>query len=261
MTDPAARPDPRKAIVEALMRLAAVQSFEDIRITDVCREAGVTLAQFREFFPSKGAVLGGFSRMIDLETLKRATGDLAGEGAKDRLFDVLMGRLDAMAPYKAGVQGVVVWARRDPAAALALNGVLVNSMRFMMEAADLDHDGLHGAMKLQGLVALWSGVLDVWFGDDDPGLARTMAELDKKLERGGKVAARLDDLHRFSAPFRTFLGAVMTPKSRTRPPRAADEDFSSSPDQNTRDDDAPAERPARMRGGWPNEGEVSSKFA
>lgn len=253
------KPDPRKAVVEALMRLAAAQPFEEIRISDICRDAGVTLAQFREFFPSKGAVLGGFSRMIDLETLRRATGDLAGEGAKDRLFDVLMSRLDAMAPYKEGLKGVVEWARRDPAAAFALNGVLINSMRFMMEAADLDHDGLHGALKLQGLVAVWSGVLDVWFEDDDPGLARTMAELDRKLERGGRVAARLDDLHRFGAPLRTLLGAILTPRARTRAPRSRDEDDAGAlaPQDDAQQDDAPP----RMRGGWPDEDERRTNFA
>ncbi|MBK9082362.1 MAG: TetR/AcrR family transcriptional regulator [Rhizobiales bacterium] len=243
---PAARPDPRKAIVEALLRLAAVQPFEDIRISDVAKEAGVGLADFRDAFPSKGAVLAGFSRMIDRAVLEGNSDDLAGETGKDRLFDALMRRLDAMAPYKAGLQGVTEWARRDPSAAFALNGVLVNSMRFMMETAGLDHEGLAGSMKLQGLVLVWTRVLDVWFADDDPGLAGTMAALDRELERGGGFARRLDDLHRLAAPLRTFAAALCDTRRRMAGRRA---------DEAAREPDLEAEPAPRMRGGWPRDDE------
>ena len=47
------------------MGLAAERSWDEISLADVADRAGVTLAQFRDFFPSKGAVLGGFSRRID----------------------------------------------------------------------------------------------------------------------------------------------------------------------------------------------------
>ncbi|MBL8589841.1 MAG: TetR/AcrR family transcriptional regulator [Methylobacteriaceae bacterium] len=240
----APKPDPRKAIVEALMRLAAIQPFEEIRIVDIAREAGVSLADFRDAFPSKGAVLAGFSRLIDRAVLEGQSDDLAAEGGKDRLFDVLMRRLDAMTPYKAGLQGVTEWARRDPAAALALNGVLVNSMRFMLEAADLDHEGLAGALKLQGLVIGWTRVLDVWFEDDEPDLSRTMAALDRMLTRGGGVAARLDDLHRLSAPLRTFAAALCDRRARSARRESAREQTQA---------EEPA--PRRMRGGWPRDDE------
>lgn len=271
----APRPDPRKAIVEATMRLAAEEPFEDIRITAICREAGVTLAQFRDAFPSKGAVLGALSREIDRAVLTRAKDDLAGEGAKDRLFDVLMARLDAMAPYKAGLKGVSEWARRDPSAAWNLNTMLLNSMRFMMEAADLDHDGMHGAMKLQGLVGLWTRVLTVWFDDDDPGLAKTMAELDRLLDRGGAVAARLDDVHRLTSPLRNFAAALFATGCRSRAgARRAEEDARderrrdlederdavSDVDPPQRDTEKPKPKPKRMRGGWPDE-EPTTGFA
>ena len=52
--------DPRGIIVDALMTLAGERRFEDISIREICQEAGLTLADFRDFFPSKGAVLAGF---------------------------------------------------------------------------------------------------------------------------------------------------------------------------------------------------------
>lgn len=202
--------DPKKRIVEALMELAAERPWEEIAISDVANRAHLSLSEFRDAFPSKGAVLAGFSRMIDKKVLEATTADLAAESPRDRLFDVLMRRLDAMAPYKEGLRGVAEWARRDPASALALNGVALNSMRFMMEAAGLDSEGPLGNFKLQGLVIAWTRVLDTWFQDDDPMMDRTMAALDEQLARGGRIVARLDDMWRLTAPLRTFGAAMMS---------------------------------------------------
>jgi len=201
--------DPRARIVEALMALAADRRWEDITISDVAERAGVSLSQFRDCFPSKGAALAGFARMIDKQVLDGMTSDLAQESPRDRLFDVLMRRLDAMAPYKGGVRAIAEWARRDPVSALPINGVALNSMRFMLEAAGLDSEGPLGAVKLQGLVLAWGRVLDAWLEDDEPGLDRTMAVLDAELARGGRILARLDDAWRIAGPLRAFGHAVM----------------------------------------------------
>ena len=115
------RADPRARIIDALMRLAAERAFEDIAIRDICAAAGVTLADFRDAFPSKGAVLGGFSKRIDRAVLSHGAAELASEAPRERLFDVLMRRLDAMAPYRGGLREIAAWLRRDPTAALALN--------------------------------------------------------------------------------------------------------------------------------------------
>lgn len=200
--------DSRGKIVEALLSLAAEQTFEDITITEIAHRAGVSLADFRDVFPSKGAVLAGFSKMIDRKVLEGVNDDLAAEPARDRLFDVLMRRLDAMSPYKEGLREVTAWARRDPVSAMALNTVAINSMRFMLEAAQIQSEGPVGAIKLQGLVLAWLRVLDVWF-DDDASNDRTMAALDKELDRGGRLVARFEDLDRMATPLRTFARALL----------------------------------------------------
>jgi AcrR family transcriptional regulator len=206
----------RDTIIEALMELAAEREWQDFSLSDVAERAGISLADFRDAFPSKGAVLAGFSRKIDREVLRNTSEDLRDESAKERLFDVLMRRLDAMAPYKLGLEGVMDWVRRDPIAAAALNGVAVNSMRFMLEAAGIDTEKHAGALKIQGLVLAWTRVLTVWFKDDEPGLARTMAALDKELTRGETLAARIDDLDRLVSPLRLFARSVISAGQRAR---------------------------------------------
>ena len=111
-----------------------------------------------------------------------------------------MRRLDALTPYKLGLEGVWDWARRDPLAAAAINRITVNSMRFMLEAAGIDSEGPVGALKLQGLALAWARILPVWFRDEDRGLAPTMAALDRELTSGGRFVARAEDLNRLASP-------------------------------------------------------------
>jgi AcrR family transcriptional regulator len=199
----------RNRIIDALMELAGERAFEDITINDIARRAEITLAQFRDHFPSKGAVLAGFTKRIDRIVLEGTSDDLIGEPAKDRLFDVLMRRLDAMAPYKRGLEGIMDWVRRDPLSAAALNREVVNAMRFMLEAAEIDSDGTVGAIKLQGLALAWTRVLDVWLHDHDPDQSRTMAALDRELTRGGQIVARVEDLNRLATPLRSLARVAL----------------------------------------------------
>ena len=101
--------DARGKIVDALMELAAERRFEDISVRDICKTAGVSLADFRDAFPSKGAVLAGFSRRIDRAVLAEHGEELADESPRERLFDILMRRLEAMAPYREGVREAAAW--------------------------------------------------------------------------------------------------------------------------------------------------------
>jgi len=207
--------DPRTAIMEALLELAGERSWDDITISDVATRANVSLATFRDLYPSKGAVLASFTRHIDKIVLDGTTEDLVGEPAKDRLFDVLMRRLDALAPYKLGIEGVWDWTRRDPLAATAINKLVVNSMRFMLEAAGIESEGPVGALKLQGLALAWSRILDVWLRDDDPGHAETMATLDRELSRGEQFVARAEDLNRLASPLVSLARALLTRRRST----------------------------------------------
>ena len=228
VTPPAGKPaGKRDRIIDALMELAAEREWNDISLTEVTQRAGVSLADFRDAFPSKGAVLAGLSRKFDRAVLEHVSTDLQDESAKERLFDVLMRRLDAMAPYKLGLEGVADWVRRDPLAASALNRVAINSMRFMLEAAGIDTEKHLGSLKIQGLVFAWARVLNVWFKDDQPGLSRTMAALDRELNRGETLSARLDDFGRLLAPARLMARGMMNAGQRFRERR----------------DPTPAERP------------------
>src|SRR4029077_12058511 len=99
--------------------------------------------------------------------------------------DILMRRLEAMAPYREGVREAAAWLKREPTAALAMNQVVITSMRFMLEAAGIEAQGAAGLIKLQGLALAWARMIQVWLDDDEPPLSQTKAESDPRIHRGG----------------------------------------------------------------------------
>jgi AcrR family transcriptional regulator len=224
--------DPRSKIVDALLELASENRFEDISIRDICKRAGVSLADFRDSFPSKGAVLASFSRRIDRAVLVQESDEPADESPRERLFDILMRRLEAMAPYREGLREASAWLRRDPASALAINQTVMGSMRFMLEAAGIEVDGAAGTLKLQGLAFAWARIVRVWLDDDDPGLSKTMAELDRELTRGERAVAGVDRLNELASPFRAIARAAFEVGRRTRGRRRArkNDDFEAASD-------------------------------
>ena len=177
----------------------------------------MSLADFRDAFPSKGAVLAGLSRRIDRAVLAQDSSELADESPRERLFDILMRRLEVMAPYREGLREATAWIRRNPVAALAMNQVVLGSMRFMLEAAGIEIEGgAAGAIKLQGLAFAWARIIAAWLDDDDPGLSRTMADLDRELTRGERAAAGVDRLNDLASPLRAFARAALDARRRIR---------------------------------------------
>jgi|HubBroStandDraft_6_1064221.scaffolds.fasta_scaffold153792_2 AcrR family transcriptional regulator len=236
-----AKSDPKPAdlrgkIVDALMELASEHRFEDISIRDICKTAGVSLADFRDAFPSKGAILAGFSRRIDHVVLAQDSEELADESPRERLFDVLMRRLEAMAPYREGLREASAWLRRNPSSAFAINQVVTNSMRFMLEAAGIEVDGgAAGAIKLQGLAFAWARIVGVWLQDDDPSLSKTMAELDRELTRGERAVGGVDRLNELMSPFRAIARAAFDARRRARERRRTRRDDESEAGKDTGD--------------------------
>ncbi len=187
----------REKIIDALMDLLGEERIEDIGFAAVARRAGLSLADCRAEFSSVLAVLAAYTKDIDRQVLAGGDADTAEEPPRERLFDVLMRRLEALAPHKAAIRSLARSTARDPALAFALNGLTVRSMQWMLTAADIGAAGPKGVLRGQGLALLYASVLRTWLDDDDPGLARTMAALDRGLARGARWSGLLDGLCRF----------------------------------------------------------------
>ena len=188
----------RENIIAAFMALLAEKRFDQIGFGEIAARAGVTLAVCRGEFGSTLAILAARMKALDRKVLAGIDGDMAEEPPRERLFDVLMRRIEMMAPDREAIRSLVKSASRNPGLALALNGLAVRSQTWMLTAADIDAAGPRGMIRAQGLAMLFASVLRTWVDDEDDGLARTMAALDRSLARGQRWSGMLDDLCRFS---------------------------------------------------------------
>jgi AcrR family transcriptional regulator len=184
----------RDKAVDALMALLAEHSFEEIGLAEVAGRAGLKLSELRAEFGSTLAIVAGHIKDIDRAVLAGGSGDMAEEPARERLFDVLMRRIEALAPYKEAVRSLLRSARRNPGLALALNAMAVRSQQWMLEAAGIGAHGPRGALRAQGAALMFARVLGVWFDDDEPGLDRTMAALGHGLASAERWDGFVGDL-------------------------------------------------------------------
>ena len=179
--------DPRRHAIETALSLAAEKGWRDLALADIADQAGLSLAELYALFPSKAAILEAFTRDVDKAVLAEAE---KPEGpAKDRLFDVLMRRLDKLDPYKAGLSRIAEDSARDPLAVACGLGRLGRSMAAMLEAAGISAGGLRGLVRVKGLSMIYLGALRAWLRDDSPDKAKTMAALDRSLGRADRMAS------------------------------------------------------------------------
>src|SRR6476646_5661266 len=184
----------RDKAIDALMALLAENSFEQIGLAEVAGRAGIKLSEVPAEFGSTLAILAAHIKDIDKTVLAGGDSDMSEEPARERLFDVLMRRLEALAPYKDAVHSIMRSARRNPGLAFALNAMAVRSQRWMLEAAGIGTAGPRGALRAQGAALMFARVLSVWIDDEEEGLDRTMAALDRGLSSAARWAGFVDDL-------------------------------------------------------------------
>ena len=184
----------RERIIAAFMALLAEKPIERIELTEIATRAGVSLADLRGEFGTTLAILAAHMKDVDRAVLRGGDGDMAQEPPRERLFDVLMRRLETHGPHRDAVRSLLRSAARNPPLAIALNGLAVQSQQWMLAAANISASGPKGMVRAQGLALLYASVLRTWLDDDDPGLARTMAALDGALARGQSWAGLLDGL-------------------------------------------------------------------
>src|ERR1700680_2376129 len=108
----AAQPSERDRIIDAALRLTAQQGWRRLSLAAIAAEAGLPILTLYRTFPSKPAILCGFSRRIDEAVLAapldheapaEALAD-ADERPRDRVFDLLMRRFDALNPHRAALE-------------------------------------------------------------------------------------------------------------------------------------------------------------
>ena len=166
--------------VAGALRLAEKKSWAQVSLLDIADEAGLTLVELSRHVSSKTAVLRAFARLVDDEVLRKAERREPEESLRERLFDVVMTRFETMTPYRGGLKRIAAEATLAP----ELLGSVLTSQAWMLAAAGISAEGISGSVRVAGLASLYAATFRDWLEDDDAGMARTMAALDRRLRRG-----------------------------------------------------------------------------
>jgi len=170
-------------IIDATLALIPTEGWRGLSLAAIAAAAGLPILQVYRVFRSKQAILDGLFRRIDETVLADPPAPEPDERPRDRLFDLLMRRFDALRPYKAALEVLRRELPGDPVTAFCAGSSLLRSLRWVLEAADISTDGIRGAIIVRLVTAAYLSTMRVWRSDDSSDLGRTMAALDARLRR------------------------------------------------------------------------------
>ncbi|MCX2725887.1 TetR/AcrR family transcriptional regulator [Roseibium salinum] len=195
----------RQKILQTFLDLLSAHPYEDVSLPLIAEAAKVKLSDMRSAYASKLALVEAFAEKIDTSVLDERDESMEDQPPRDRLFDVLMTRIDALSQHKEAVRSLHRAARNDPALALDFNRVEVRSQKWMLIAAGIDVSGVKAAVVAQCLAVSFARVVDVWLDEADEGMPRTMARLDRELDKGSTLMKRLGSLESVARGVRSFF--------------------------------------------------------
>jgi ubiquinone biosynthesis protein COQ9 len=180
---------PKGRLIAAAMRLADTRPWAEITLIDIAEAAGVSLADLKTSVASKPELIAAFMTAVDDAVVKSAVARDVSQPPRDRLFEVIMGRFDLLMPYKTALKSIAAGRTADP----GLIRPFLASQHWMLQAAGIGTDGTQGTMRVLGLGSLYAAIFQTWLNDDDPGMAKTMASLDRRLRRGEQTLTTIED--------------------------------------------------------------------
>lgn len=186
--------NPRVAVVAASLEIAAAGGWRAASLGDIAEASGVPLDELHHYFSDKNSIIATFITDIDAEVLSRDLGFEEEDTPRDRLFEVLMGRFDALGPHRSAVGALFGNIASDPISLFKLRSTVLGTSGPMLEAAGISETGPFGCLRSKGLLVVWLATLKVWLEDDSPDLAPTMAALDRNLRRAESAVMGLDRL-------------------------------------------------------------------
>jgi AcrR family transcriptional regulator len=212
------------ALVGAALALAGEQGWRAMTVVQAARRAGLDLGRARARFPGKLAVLMRLGVTADQAALAAAGTPGVGLAGtlRDRLFDMIMQRLDIFQSHREGMQAVFRALPADPGLALLLLAATRRSMAWLLEAAGGDTTGLRGAVRVRGLTLVWLAAVRAWERDDSLDLSATMRAVADALQRAEQAARWLGGGSASGADAAPDPIPPVPPAAADPPPSAAD---------------------------------------
>lgn len=185
----------RERVHAAALDLAVERGWHNVSLGDIAERSGLSLVEVHAVAPSRMAIVSSIMSEIDEQSLRGGAPD-AEDSPRERLFELLMRRFDALAARRDGIVALTQGCRDEPLTFLCAAPGALRSMSLMLEMAGIASGGLRGLLRAQGLAAITAAAFRVWLRDDSPDMAKTMAAVDKGLARAEDWTRRLQGLRK-----------------------------------------------------------------
>lgn len=176
-------------IIDAALEEAGAIGWRHLSMNAVASRAGLTLGEVLGEVPTRAHLVLRIYDRLDRRMLAAVTTIEEADSVRDRLFDVAMKRFDAMNAQRDGMRAVIAGLRYDVPAAGAALCRADRTAAVMLAAAGVSPDGWLGCARIQGMKLVLLSALRAWMDDDSADLAKTMAALDRALERAERLAS------------------------------------------------------------------------
>ncbi len=119
--------------------------------------------------------------------LKKNLDNIEKSSQRDMLFEIMMARYDILNEYRASVKNIINHFMSRPQDVLKLIPKSIESKILIATFANINLNGIQGALKIKIIFALYYITLFTWFNDENESLEKTMSVLDKYLNNIEKV--------------------------------------------------------------------------
>lgn len=164
-----------------------------LTLADLAAALELTLVELRTLIDSKYDLISALNRHVDAAVLEECASIDVNDSPRDRLFEVLMARFDALTPYRDALGMMAFSVRSDLRLAAMTHKHLQRSMDWMLEAAGLGEGGLCGKLRQNGLTVVYIRTSMAWLNDGSEDLSATMKALDQALEDAERWANSVEN--------------------------------------------------------------------
>lgn len=184
------RKDIRKSICAAAIKLAGKQPWKSVSLSQISKETKLPLAQIKKTYSNTSAILPDLIRNTDKEVILRANVNLE-DSAHDRLFEVLMTRFDVLQKNRKSILSIAHACKNEPAVLHLIFRAQIESMQNILMHTNLLEVGAVGMAKIFGLFVVYQYAFAQWTKDETKDMSKTMAALDKSLNKAHTAAILL----------------------------------------------------------------------
>ncbi|TVQ82343.1 MAG: hypothetical protein EA357_09845 [Micavibrio sp.] len=175
----------KQKILQAALDFAEDGRWPEASLDALAVAAGLAAAEAAEIFSCREEIVSAVLQDIDDRMAAEDFGfNPARDGVKDRLFEVIMLRLDLLNENREAMRVLLKDLTASPAAALQHKSAFCHTMRLIFEKADIDFSAVwQEEAAVPALAAAYMATLASWRHDDSADMAKTMAALDRNLSR------------------------------------------------------------------------------